>query len=133
MSSPAMIPPRCSRCGTTLHAGLPCGLCEQPLAAQSAVPAPYPAPTYVVQTPKSAGIAVLLSLLVLGGGHLYLNRIGVGIALVCWDVFLFLVFLVPIVGWVIGFVLWVVSFGIVAAVVVAEANTQNRALYGKLR
>lgn len=94
---------------------------------------PYGTPygvRYVVQAPKSPGVAVLLSFLVLGSGYLYLNKVGVGVALIAWDVFLFLVFLVPFVGWVLGFFLWLVTFGVVAGLVVSEANSQNRASYG---
>ena len=109
-----------------LRPGAPCFSCGQPPMAMAA---PYVMP-YVIQAPKSSGIAVLLSFLVLGGGYLYLNKIGVGIALIAWDVFLFLVFLIPFIGWVLGFFLWLVSFVVVACLVVSEANSQNRALYG---
>lgn len=59
-------------------------------------------------TPKSPGIAVLLSFLWMGAGHLYCNRIGVGIALVLWDAFLVLLSL-TLVGWVISGPLWIIS------------------------
>lgn len=159
MSSPAVMP-RCARCGTLTQPGVECGTCGQvqgpvgggsgqfaaqypmdhqaphaqhyPPYAHQHPQYPMPMPhTVVVQAPKSGGIAVLLNFIVLGGGHLYLNKVGVGIALICWEVFLFLLLLIPIIGWVGAPLLWLVTFGISSAVCVSEANAQNRALYGQ--
>jgi TM2 domain-containing membrane protein YozV len=49
-------------------------------------PAPYPPGPYqpvpsAARAPKSSGVAVLLTLLWIGAGHLYLDRIGTGLAL----------------------------------------------------
>jgi TM2 domain-containing membrane protein YozV len=44
-------------------------------------PNPYQPATYAVRPPKSAGVAVLLTLLWIGAGHLYLDRMGTGLAL----------------------------------------------------
>ncbi|WP_018505846.1 hypothetical protein [Parafrankia discariae] len=46
---------------------------------------PYPLPYPVRQTVRSAGLAVLLSFLWPGLGHLYVGRVGVGIALLCTE------------------------------------------------
>src|SRR6185369_3948978 len=46
-------------------------------------PAPYPAPYPAPVATKSAGIAVLLSFLWPGLGHLYVGQIGAGVALIC--------------------------------------------------
>ncbi|MCD2196784.1 DUF3824 domain-containing protein [Actinomycetospora endophytica] len=44
-------------------------------------PAPYQPNPYAVRAPKSAGIAVLLTILWIGAGHLYLDRMGTGLVL----------------------------------------------------
>ncbi len=49
-------------------------------------PAPYPA----VVSMKSAGIAVLLSFVWPGLGHLYVGKIGAGIALICTELVMIL-------------------------------------------
>ncbi len=57
-----------------------------------------PAPTHVVHiqsAQKSPGIAVLLTILWMGAGHLYANRIATGIILMVFDAFLALFSLVP--------------------------------------
>jgi TM2 domain-containing membrane protein YozV len=87
----------------------------------------YARPTTVMITPKSPGIAVLLSFLWLGAGHLYCNRIGVGIALMIWDAFLILLSL-TLIGWIISGPLWVVSVipvMILAAKAATKSNERN--------
>lgn len=67
-------------------------------------PMPYQPAPYPVRAPKSPGVAVLLTLLWIGAGHLYLDRVGTGLVLMGAHFFLgLLLFLVfaPL-----GFVLW---------------------------
>lgn len=75
---------------------------------------------------KSAGVAVLLTFLWLGAGHLYLNRVTPGVLLLVLDFFLVLFFLfVPILGWILGFVGWLVAFCIAAASCSSIAAADN--------
>ncbi len=62
-------------------------------------PAPYPA-----RAPKSAGIAILLTLLWIGAGHLYLDRVGTGLVLM--GAHFFLGFFLFLLFFPLGFVLW---------------------------
>jgi TM2 domain-containing membrane protein YozV len=91
-------------------------------------PPQYP-PAYPQQVvgvaPKSAGLAVLLSFLWLGAGHLYANRIGAGIALMVYEAFLALLSF-SIVGLVISVPLWFISVIVVMILAANAANDFNR-------
>jgi TM2 domain-containing membrane protein YozV len=69
--------------------------------------APYQPNPYAVRAPKSAGIAVLLTFLWIGAGHLYLDRMGTGLALMAGHFFIgfFLFFLF----FPLGFVAWLAA------------------------
>ena len=85
MSQESALPPRCKNCGTVFEAPTRvCPRCGADQFAQTPI-----APQRRGQ-PKSAGVAVLLSFLLLGAGHLYMGRTGAGIALIVLDVFLWL-------------------------------------------
>lgn len=102
------------------------------------VPGPYgggpyanpgpPAPRAVVAA-KTPGIAVLLTFLWLGAGHLYAGRTGTGVALLVTNVFLLILLAVPLVGWVLAPVLWVPLF-VLAAVSAAGAVRAHNARWG---
>ena len=79
----------------------------------------------VVTAPKSAGIAILLSLLWFGAGHLYANQTGLGIALILYDVFLGILS-ATIVGLVVSIPLWLISLPIVLFLANNAANDYNR-------
>jgi len=80
---------------------------------------------------KSKGTAVLLTFLWLGAGHMYAEKIGVGIALAIIDTFLVLLGLTGI-GLIIAFPIWIVLF-IIAALLSASAveqfNAKTAAMY----
>jgi TM2 domain-containing membrane protein YozV len=73
---------------------VPYGAGESQVAAYQAQP-----PVRVI-SPKSAGIAVLLTFLWLGAGHLYANRVTTGVILIISDM-----------------LLWALSFTIILAIV----------------
>ena len=85
-----------------------------------------------VVSEKSAGVAVLLTFVWLGAGHLYLNRVTPGVLLMVLHVFLWMIFLVPFVGWVLGFFGWLAAF-IAATVscssIANEENVRGRSRY----
>ena len=114
------------------------GYGQQPYGA-SAVPghaapngvAPYahtgqPAAVVPVKTP---GIAVLLTFLWLGAGHLYAGRTTTGLALLGLNLFLFLLLMVPLIGWVLAPLGWIAAF-IYAAISSSSAVKQHNARYG---
>lgn len=72
---------------------------------------------------KSAGLAVVLSFLWLGAGHLYAGRIGSGVALVIYE-FILLMIAVTGLGLIVAVPLWLVSAPIV---MVTAASAANRA------
>lgn len=74
---------------------------------------------------KSAGVAVLLSLLWLGAGHLYAGRIGTGIALIVFDLLLAVLALTGI-GLVIAFPVWLMAFLVTAVLAANAASAFNR-------
>lgn len=76
-------------------------------------------------TAKSPGIAVLLSLLWLGAGHLYVGKIGAGIALIVLDFFLF-VLSFTVLGLIISIPVWLITFVIVAILASQAAKDFNR-------
>lgn len=81
--------------------------------------------------PRSAGLAVVLTFLLPGGGHLYLGKVGAGVTLIVWDIFLIFLLFIPIVGFLASLFLWFVTFVIAAILVASEAGAQNRAVYGR--
>ncbi len=120
MSVPTHVPPRCRSCSAILTPpGHTCASC-------GTVQAQEPRATQQAQVPaKSAGVAVLLSLLWFGAGHLYANQPGAGIALAIYDGFLVLL-AITLFGLVIAVPLWLLSAPIVATTAAAAANNYNR-------
>jgi len=97
-----------------------------PFANPSAVPAPlHPSGPVAVVSAKSPGIAVLLSVLWLGAGHLYVGQIGLGIGLMVFDFLLFLLSLTGV-GLFISIAAWLISFVIIATRVSKAANDFNQ-------
>lgn len=86
-----------------------------------------PARQIVAVTPKSAGVAVLLSFLWLGAGNLYVNQIGAGILLLVIHLFLVMMTL-TFIGAVLSVPLWVVLFAVAAGTSAGAANRHNRRL-----
>jgi TM2 domain-containing membrane protein YozV len=92
---------------------------------------PYPGVQYNVQynvvSPKSGGLAVLLTFLWLGAGHLYLGRTTPGVLLLVLHFFLVLIFIIPFVGWVVGFLGWLAAFigaSVSCSSIAAEENAR---------
>lgn len=85
-----------------------------------------------VVSEKSAGVAVVLTFLWLGAGHLYLNRTAPGVLLMLLHVFLWLLLVVPFLGWALGFIGWIAAF-IAATVsctsIAAEDNARARSRF----
>jgi len=107
--------------------------------AASGAPAPYGAGSYTpagqptaVVSLKTPGIAVLLSFLWLGAGHLYAGRTGVGLALIAIDLVLILLLMVPLIGWVLAPLGWLGLF-IYAAISSSNAVKQHNARFGVTR
>lgn len=75
--------------------------------------------------PKSVGVAVLLSLVWFGAGHLYANRTAAGIALLVYDLFLFILS-ISIAGLVVALPLWAISLPIVMITAASATNAYNR-------
>ncbi|MGY2002805.1 hypothetical protein [Blastococcus sp. SYSU DS1024] len=90
-----------------------------------------PQPAAVV-TAKTPGIAVLLSLLWMGAGHLYAGRIGPGIGFMTTGFFLWILWFIPLIGWVVAPLLWLPLF-IVAACTAANAAREHNARWGVAR
>jgi TM2 domain-containing membrane protein YozV len=92
-----------------------------------AQPQSYGRPVITVVAAKSAAIAAVLSFFWLGLGHLYANRIGVGVALMIYDAFL-VVLSITLVGLILAIPLWVVSTPLVmylSARAAADFNRRN--------
>ncbi|MBL8928429.1 MAG: hypothetical protein JNM77_19700 [Pseudonocardia sp.] len=73
---------------------------------------------------KSPGVAVLLSFIWLGAGHLYVGNIGLGIGLMVFDFFLVLVSLIPL-SWILTVPVWLISFVFIAIHVSNAAKAFN--------
>jgi TM2 domain-containing membrane protein YozV len=110
--------------GASATSGLPAAHGVAPYA-----PTGQPAAVVAVKTP---GIAVLLTFLWLGAGHLYAGRTTTGLALLGVNVFLFLLLMVPLIGWVLAPMAWIGLF-IFAAISSAGAVKQHNARYGVTR
>lgn len=95
-----------------------------PAASGGQPPGGAPQPS-VRPAPKSVGVAVLLSLVWFGGGHLYANRTAAGVALLVYDLFLFILS-ISIAGLVVALPLWVISLPIVMITAASAANAYNR-------
>jgi TM2 domain-containing membrane protein YozV len=89
-------------------------------------------PPYGLVQRKSAGVAMLLSWLWLGAGHLYLGRIGPGLALagLC---FVCVILDLTILGAVLGVPVWLAGFVYCLVSCSAEAGRQNAAWPGSYR
>lgn len=116
-------PPRCRACTAVLtppgHVCQGCGSAQAAPAQQQMV---VPGPT------RSAGVAVLLSILWLGAGHLYAGRIASGLVLMIWDAILVLCSFF-VVALVITVPLWIISVipvAMLAANAATKANRQNQ-------
>jgi TM2 domain-containing membrane protein YozV len=104
----------------------------QPPSPNMAVPAvpamparpPYPHPMMHVVSAKSPGVAVLLSFIWLGAGHLYVGKIGLGIGLMVLDFFLVMLSLIPF-TWIITVPVWLITFVFVAIHVSNESKAFN--------
>jgi TM2 domain-containing membrane protein YozV len=81
---------------------------------------------------KTPGIAVLLSFLWLGAGHLYAGKSGIGLALLATNFVLLLLALIPFVGWVLAPLGWIPLF-IFAAISSSSAVKEHNARFGLAR
>lgn len=82
-------------------------------------------PAITVVAAKSAAIAAVLSFFWLGLGHLYANRIGVGIALMIYDMFL-VILGITFVGLILAIPLWLISTPLVMYLSTRAAADFNR-------
>jgi TM2 domain-containing membrane protein YozV len=128
----------CASCSTPLHGWTgPCRNCgyastaaQAPflpaVAPQAGVPVPAypPQPMVHVVSAKSPGVAVLLSFIWLGAGHLYVGRIGLGIAIMVFEFFLVLFSLIPF-SWFLTVPVWLIAFVLIAINVSNEAKAFN--------
>jgi len=73
---------------------------------------------------KSPGVAVLLSFIWLGAGHLYVGTIGLGIGLMVFDFLLVLISLIPF-SWFLTVPVWLIAFIFVAIHVSNAAKAFN--------
>jgi TM2 domain-containing membrane protein YozV len=78
-----------------------------PAPHQGMAHAPYQANPYAAPAPKSAGIAILLTLLWIGAGHLYLDRVGTGLALMAAH--FFVGFMLFFIFFPLGFLVWLAA------------------------
>jgi len=88
----------------------------------------FQAPHGVVAA-KTSGIAVLLSFLLLGAGHLYAGRVGTGVAFMLTHFFLVLFLFIPFIGWLLAPMIWAGLF-VVAAVTASGAVKAHNARWG---
>ena len=86
------------------------------------------APSAVVAA-ETPGVAVLLTFLWLGAGHLYAGRTGAGVAFMVANSFLLLLLVIPIIGWLMAPVSWVALF-VMAAVTASGAVKAHNARWG---
>lgn len=120
MTSEMLQPPRCRSCSAVLTPpGHVCGVCQTP---QQVTQAPQVLPP---TQQKSAAVAVLLSFLWLGAGHLYLGRIPAGILLAIYGAILALM-MFSLIGFIIAFPIWAVSVVIVMVMAAAATGSVNR-------
>ena len=93
----------------------------QPLPPQPLPPQPA---ARVLVPAKSPGVAVLLTFLLLGAGHLYVNKVGAGVALIVFDLFLLLISL-SVFGLIVSVPVWFVAFAIAATTSASAASRWN--------
>ena len=101
----------------------------QPAPMGSNVPMGRPMATVSVKTP---GIAILLSFIWLGAGHLYAGRTTQGLVLLGVNFFLLLFLMVPLIGWVLSPLAWIGLF-VYAAISSSNAVKQHNAHWGMPR
>lgn len=139
----------CSNCGVALprehrfctSCGLARGAAAVPERAIGAAdPAPPTPPSLVAPVaparvvpvvaiaPKSAGLAVFLTFLWLGAGHLYVNRITSGIILLVVDLVLWFL-MWTLIGALFAFPVWLILFVIAAIRVSGHVTEYNRRLF----
>ncbi|HZD15283.1 MAG TPA: hypothetical protein VE196_09205, partial [Pseudonocardiaceae bacterium] len=82
-------------------------------------------PPITLVAAKSPGVAVLLSLLWLGAGHLYAGSVGVGVAWIIVDGVLFLLSCTGI-GLIVSVPVWIVAAIITTITAAGAANAFNR-------
>ena len=107
-------------------------------SAVPGLPAPQP-PVYgstgkpvAVVPAKTPAIAVLLSFIWLGAGHLYAGRTTEGLVLLGTNLFLILLLMVPLIGWVLAPLAWSGLF-IYAAISSSNAVKWHNARFGMPR
>jgi hypothetical protein len=83
----------------------------------------------VVVNAKTAGIAVLLTFLWLGAGHLYAGRTSTGVPLIILDLCLVVLAMIPLLGWILAPMIWFPCF-IVAAISASAAVKTHNARWG---
>lgn len=115
----SQVPATCQRCSAPLFVGHPCRNCGAPAGAS------FPPRVVVAMAPKTPGLAVLLSFLWFGAGHLYANRTASGIVLMVVDLLILCVALTGV-GLVVALPLWVVMAPIVMAMSAAATTDYNR-------
>lgn len=129
--------PTCRHCTGLINPSQPeCPWCfapqlrqTQPYVAAASQTQPYAAvpsqdQPYATVAGKTPGIAVLLSLLWLGAGHLYCNRTTTGIVLAVCDLILLIIFLIPF-GFVVAVPIWLVATPIVMVLAAQAARDFN--------
>ncbi len=120
MFLPTTVPARCRACRAALtppgHVCTACG------TSQVMVQQPFPP---VVVAAKSPGVAVLLSFIWLGAGHLYANKTGLGVALMVYDACL-VVLALSLIGLILALPLWLISAPFVMWHAASSANAFNR-------
>src|SRR5215210_3260549 len=104
MSHAYQMPPRCQSCGHMFTA--PASSCPACGAPQASANLPQVA-VYAVQPQKSVALAVILSLLWLGLGHLYVGKVAPGIIFGIVDLIL-AIFALTGVGLIIAVPAWVI-------------------------
>jgi TM2 domain-containing membrane protein YozV len=120
MSVSSYSPPRCVSCSKILAQPVQvCPACgahqDQPQQSQIV--------TYVTRTQKSVGLAVFLSFLWLGAGHLYAGKVGTGMVLAFADLVLVLIAFTGI-GLFVSVPIWLIAVPLV--MVWAASTTQSR-------
>jgi TM2 domain-containing membrane protein YozV len=89
-------------------------------------PGGYPPPAVIV-APKSAAVAVLLNILWLGVGNIYAGQVGLGIAFIVIDFFLWLTSLL-VITLILTVPLWIVLFVVALVTSISAVNSYNARL-----
>lgn len=101
---------------------------EAGLPPRVAAAAPAHGAPVVAIAPKSAGLAVFLTFLWLGAGHLYVNRITSGIVLLVVDLVLWLL-MWSLIGAFVAVPMWLILFIVAAIRVSGHVTAYNRRLF----